>query len=294
MVDQFIERGTDYQLEHGQLSIYETNCACRDISFYFERNVMTLMLSGHKTVVSDHLKFEFFPGTFFMPEKQVIQQVTIPNATIENPSKCLVLDVDPGFLQQYYEEIYHSDQDKALLYARPTAEAPKHFFSSNHHLIETFIRLYHHRLQPESRANVMIGTLLLKELLLRVFQTEGLFLLMHNFEQTVGDRAIQKSLSYIKKHLEEKITVEQLASVSGLGTTTFFKRFKATTQLSPVDYVVKERIRQAKILILKNQYGLKEIAFKCGFNSYEYFCSRFKKLEQLKPSEFKHQVLAAK
>ena len=92
MVEQFIERGTSYSLRNGKLSLYETNCACKDIQFYFDQYVMTLMLSGHKTIVSDHLKFEFFPGTFFIPEKEVINSVSIPNASIYNPTQCLVLE----------------------------------------------------------------------------------------------------------------------------------------------------------------------------------------------------------
>lgn len=287
MVEKFIERGTDYPLEHGLLSVYETNCACRDVKFYFEQNVLTIMVSGHKTVESDKLKCEFFPGTLFIPERRVIQKVAIPNASIDNPTKCLVLTIEPTFLHQFYEEVYYSEKDKSLLKKKTEDSGQGHFFSNDKRIIENFIRLYKHRRQAPSRANEMICTLALKELLLRVFQTDGLFLLIDNFEEKVEDKDIRKSILFVKNNIDQKITVEQLAQHAGLGLTTFFKKFKESTKLSPVDYILRERIHQSKVLMLRDQLSLKEIAYRCGFNSYEYFCNSFKKIEKKKPTEFK-------
>jgi len=90
MQDKFIEKGTHYPLKHGRLSLFETNCSCKDIQFHFKQYVMTLMLSGHKTIESENLKFEFFPGTFFYYlEKETINQVSIPNASFTNPTNVL-------------------------------------------------------------------------------------------------------------------------------------------------------------------------------------------------------------
>ncbi|MEM6965978.1 MAG: AraC family transcriptional regulator [Bacteroidota bacterium] len=293
MVEKFIERGTDYPLEHGVLSVYETNCACRDVQFYFEQNVLTIMVSGHKTVVSDKLKCEFFPGTLFIPERRVIQKVAIPNASIYNPTKCLVLTVEPTFLHQFYEEIFYAEKDKLVLKEKTNTAEQGHFFSNDKKIIENFIRLYKHRKQEETRANEMICTFALKELLLRVFQTDGLSLLIENFEDKIENRDIRKSITFLKSNLDQKITVEQLAQHAGLGLTTFFKKFKENTHLSPADYILRERIRQSKVLMLRNQLSLKEIAYRCGFNSYEYFCNSFKKIEKQKPTEFKRSEVSS-
>ncbi|MEL6721236.1 MAG: helix-turn-helix domain-containing protein [Bacteroidota bacterium] len=293
MNEKFVERGTEYLLECGKLMVYETNCICRDVKFYFEQNVMTLMLSGHKTIITDNLNFEFFPGTFYIPERETIHTVHIPNATFDNPTKCLVLELKPSFLNSYYEQLKLSEKDAPLLKAEPDNIDFPHFFSNNRYVIDTFSRLYYHRLKDTTRANEMIATLLIKELLLRVFQTDGLFLLKQNFEQKIADESIQRSVHYINNHLAHKITVEQLAKISKLGTTTFFKRFKNSIGLSPVEYILNERIKQSKILMLKNQLGLKEIAYRCGFNSYEYFCNSFKKIENMRPKDYRRNNASA-
>ena len=286
MVEKFIERGTDFPLKHGKLSLYETNCACKDVKFYFEQYVLTLMVSGHKTITSENLKFEFFPGTFYIPEKSTVTYVTIPNASHYNPTKCLVLELKPSFIQSFYEEVMSTKDAKEVLYQG--IEGPKPFFLSNDTLlIEAFIRLYELQATDQSPSKALIEELAIKEILLRVFHTEGLALLKTNFERSIANDTIRNVVQYIRRNIDQKLLSPTLAAIAGLGQTTFFKAFKEHTGYSPADFVLRERVAQSKILIEKGAYTLQEIAFKCGFNSYGYFCSCFKKIENAKPSEYR-------
>lgn len=291
MVEKFIERGTDYNLRHGKLSIYETNCTCKDIKFFFNQYVLTLMLSGHKTIVSKNLKFEFFPGTFFIPEPGVINTVSIPNASIYNPTKCLVLELTPSFVEGVYEEILYSDQDKDILFDSGTDSAPDYFLSNDSLLIKAFVKLYDLQHQDHSLSKEAIETLIIKEMLYRIFTTEGLSLLKRNFTRSVSNDKIRNVIAHIKDNLGKKLTTSSLARIAGLGQTTFFKEFKDSTGHSPIEYLMLERIHQAKILIQKNQLDLQDIAYRCGFNSYEYFCSTFKRVEKVKPSDFRRREI---
>ena len=127
----------------------------------------------------------------------------------------------------------------------------------------------------------------IKEILLRLFNTEAIYLLKNNFEKSIQDHGIRKAIHHIQNHIGQKLTTEDLAKKAGLGQTTFFKKFKKATGQSPVEFILHERINQAKIMIQKGSLDLQAIAFRCGFNSYEYFCSSFKKIEKLKPTSFK-------
>ncbi|MEM7040711.1 MAG: helix-turn-helix domain-containing protein [Bacteroidota bacterium] len=287
MIEKFIEKGTDYPLRHGKLSLYETNCPCKDIRFYFDQYVLTIMLSGHKTIESEHLKFEFFPGTFFIPEKDVVNNVSIPNASVYNPTKCLVLELNPSFIQSVYTSIFYSEQDRHLLFTdRP--DASEHYFLSNDKLlIQAFTRLYSLQFEDQSDCKGPVEELILREILLRVFQTEGLYLLKRSFEQSIEDDKIRQVISHIRHHIRQKLTTASLARVAGMGQTSFFKAFRENTGQSPIDFVMHERIRQSKVLIRKGRLTFQEVAFACGFNSYEYFCSSFKRIEGERPRDFR-------
>ena len=280
--DKFIEKGTDYPLLNGLLQVYKTNCPCKNIQFYFEQNVLTLMVSGHKTVESGDFRFEFFPGTLFIPEAKAVQTVSIPHASFDNPTECLVLTFNTTFLYNFYNEVIVAEEVGPVI---PNEEKLNSFASNDKRIVASFFRVYEHALNSESKVDQLIESLLLKELLLRVFQTPGGSLLIENFKYKIKDRAIRKCISYIQKHLSEKLSVNALAKMAGMGSTSFYNKFKLETGFSPADFVLRERINLAKVLILKNQSTLKEVAYKVGFNSYEYFCTSFKKTEGCKPSE---------
>lgn len=286
MRERFIERGTDYLLKNAKLSLYETNSSCKDVSFYFDQFVMTVMINGHKTVESQDFKIEFFPGIVFIPKSNTVQKVAIPNASFDNPTKCLVLEINPDFLKNYYEELIISKDYKGVVYRGEIEDNKLHYCSNDLKLIDHFNKLYENQFTDHNTGKDLIDDLIIKQILTRLFQTEALHLLKKNFEYQVENPKIQKSIAHIKNNINQKITVEELAEAAGYGLTSFYNKFKAETGASPVDYILSARIKQAKKLMEQQKLSLKEVAFQCGFNSYEYFCSSFKKLEDCKPSEY--------
>jgi len=162
--------------------------------------------------------------------------------------------------------------------------------SNDELLIQAFTKLYNIQLLDKSKAKPIIERVIIKEILYRLFPAGAIELLKLNFGNSIFDESMRKAISYIKTNIGKKITVSQLANIAGQGQTTFFKSFKKATGRTPADYILNERIRQAKVLIAKQQFSFQEIAYKCGFNSYEYFCSSFKKIENRKPSEYRREL----
>lgn len=291
----FVERGTHYQLEHAVLSIYETNCPCRGVEFTFDTHMLTLMLSGHKTINFHETKFEFFPGTLYIPEKHLLQKIDIPSASLTNPTKCLVLDIQPSFLESFTQEVIESPDSHWFTHQMTQADKLSHFLSNDERTIECFKRLYQCQLQVSSRADELIVNMILKELVLHVFKTPGRAYLLDNFGNKI-DEHIQKSILYMRANLTHHFTIDELAHISGLGKTNYFNKFKAATGLTPINFLTKERIEHAKALISPSS-SLQTVAFQSGFNTYEHFCKSFKKIEHITPLKYKNiksrkQVLA--
>ena len=162
--------------------------------------------------------------------------------------------------------------------------------SNNSALIKNMIRLYETVKSEKNKISNAICDLYIKELLLRVFSTKAVLLLQNDFQEQIADEAIKKAVQFIKSKLDQKINVPELAKMCNLGLTSFNTKFKKETGLPPIEFLMKERVKRSKILMQKKELSLKQIAYSCGFNSYEYFCSSFKKIEHKKPSEFRKEV----
>lgn len=63
--------------------------------------------------------------------------------------------------------------------------------------------------------------------------------------------------------------------------------FKKEYGTSPVDYLMKRRITEAKALLTSTDFSLTQIAEQIGFGSLAYFSKCFHKIENISPNEYR-------
>ena len=97
---------------------------------------------------------------------------------------------------------------------------------------------------------------------------------------------IKKATQYIHAYMGEPLTLESVCEAINLNKCYFCTLFKTHTGQTFTQYLNEARIHTAKNLMQETQLTLHEIAFRCGFNSYSYFCTTFKKIMGISPSEF--------
>ena len=100
----------------------------------------------------------------------------------------------------------------------------------------------------------------------------------------------KKIIKYIQAHIDEAITIEDIASYYGYTRFHISRVFKEATGTTVLDYISFVKVEEAKKLLKKSDESIAEIATKCGFSSQGYFCKIFKKYENISPNEYKKQV----
>jgi AraC-like DNA-binding protein len=108
-----------------------------------------------------------------------------------------------------------------------------------------------------------------------------------NFNGKDIERIIQKSCLVIRDNLASNLNMEELAGNLNIGYSNFRKMFKNYTGISPAQYHLSLRIRQAKDLLNNTDLSVKEITFQLGFNSIDYFSRVFKSKTGKTPTNFK-------
>lgn len=109
---------------------------------------------------------------------------------------------------------------------------------------------------------------------------------MNQPRATAANENIKLAMGYIKSHIDQKLTLDVLASEVGLSKYYFLREFKNTTAMTPVEYINSVRCENAKKLLLKEKYTIHEVAQKCGFTNDSYFSKVFRHYTGLLPSEF--------
>ncbi len=101
---------------------------------------------------------------------------------------------------------------------------------------------------------------------------------------------VNRACLRIRNGLEEKVTVQEIASELGSSYSNFRKLFKEYTGMSPAFYQQDLRLQHAKELLSTTDMSIKEIAYRLNFDSPDYFSSKFKTKVGCKPSEYRARM----
>lgn len=107
------------------------------------------------------------------------------------------------------------------------------------------------------------------------------------FEMSAIRQKIEKARIYMKEHVGENISVEQLAADLNISYSWFRKAFREYTGYAPAKYFQELRIQRAKQMLVGTPLSAKEIAVELGYGSAEYFYCMFKKSTGLTPHEYR-------
>ncbi len=96
-----------------------------------------------------------------------------------------------------------------------------------------------------------------------------------------------KAVQHMKLFYFERHTVAALAARSGMSASHFSRMFKGAFGTSPIDWLRRERISQAKRRLVETDDAVKEIAEQVGYRDRFFFSKDFRRLTGSTPREFR-------
>jgi AraC family transcriptional regulator len=99
--------------------------------------------------------------------------------------------------------------------------------------------------------------------------------------------AANEVVEFMHTHLQERITLTELARVGRLSVSRFARVFKEEVGVAPIEYLQELRLSRAKRLLRDTEQTITEVALGCGFNSSSYFCRCFQSRFSSSPSAFR-------
>ena len=95
---------------------------------------------------------------------------------------------------------------------------------------------------------------------------------------------IKQLRAYIAENLPLPIALEDLAAICRLSVSHFSRAFKASLGETPHSYIMRQRIEEAKRLMLVSDEPLSQVALACGFADQSHFCRSFRRAEGGSPN----------
>ncbi len=104
-----------------------------------------------------------------------------------------------------------------------------------------------------------------------------------------ADDPIKKAQEFIEKNYQEKISVEQLASMFALGRRNLERRFKKATANTVAEYIQRVKIEAAKASLERSRDNVNEVMYNVGYTDTKAFRNTFKRITGLSPMDYRNK-----
>lgn len=280
-----VENRRVFNLNNCEMNIFESYQQAWRVPLTFGDFVITSMVRGKKVMhLFDEPAFDYLPGETVIVPADETMVIDFPEASPETPSQCIALAVDAryvndtmNFLNTYYNDTdqpkewrlrfnqYHFDNDTEVT-----------------HTINKLIRVC----SSGERAKNIYADLSLKELLIRLVQSQHLTQVALESSDLGNHSRLHHVLHYINEHLTDRISMDSLCRKAYMSRNAFFRWFRQQFGLTPLEYINRERIRLSKQLLSDPRNSVTTVSQQCGFSDVNYFVRLFKKSEGITPGMY--------
>ena len=101
------------------------------------------------------------------------------------------------------------------------------------------------------------------------------------------DDLIRQAQEYIEKNVQDRISVDQLATMFALGRRSLERRFKKATSNTLVEYMQRVKIEAAKMSLETSRENVNEVMYNVGYTDPKAFRVTFKRITGLSPVQYR-------
>jgi len=130
----------------------------------------------------------------------------------------------------------------------------------------------------------ILGPGTVKEILFHILKgDQGSFLRTLALRDS-GSQRIARTIRYLQENYKQSIDVSSIAKFAGMGNSTLHHAFEKFVGQSPIQYLKKIRLHQARLMIVSNGLNASEAAYQVGYNNTSQFSREFKRQFGFPPS----------
>ncbi|MFT3982907.1 MAG: AraC family transcriptional regulator [Lachnospiraceae bacterium] len=279
-IRETVSHGNDkYPFEFYLEDIWQFDFHCIDWHWHPELEFVYIE-KGCATILAGNNKYTLTRGNGIFINKQVIhrfessESTIIPNIVF---SPFLLAPKESLIYQKYVQSILSSSIDCQIF-------TPDIYWQKE--IIDILNSIF--LLQKKGNPCEMQTVQLLLKLWQIMYENMSTISAEHNTRTDIQDQArLQIMLQYIHENYQSNITLEKLTQEISLSKSSILKIFNKYVHMSPIDYVIQYKLKQAARLLDTTENNVSAIAQSIGFDNVGYFCRKFKEVFKLTPSQYR-------
>ena len=111
---------------------------------------------------------------------------------------------------------------------------------------------------------------------------------LQKFTQKKED-PIERAIAFIQQNLNKSLSRAEVAEYVHLNEEYFSRLFRAETGATFKEYLLDEKMKEAKRLLVRSRLSVSIIASKVGYDNFSHFSKMFKKITGQTPQEYRKE-----
>jgi AraC-like DNA-binding protein len=231
----------------------------------YEPCVIAIVSGGKETILDGHHHVYDHRDYLICPMSLPVEAGT-PTAAPDNPLLGVYIALDTRLMTQLSMEMGHADTTAPGGEARGIRLSPW-----DDGFGEALLRLV--RLEDQTDLAVL-GEVRLHELHYAILKGASGAFARQAFAPGNG---IARAIAYLSQHLQEAVSIDDMASRAGMSRAVFHRRFKQATSMSPIQFAKAMRLNHAAMKISAGM-TVSEAAMDVGYVSPSQFSREFKRM----------------
>lgn len=133
-----------------------------------------------------------------------------------------------------------------------------------------------------------LATALAAHLLRRYSSAAGTAI--HDSGAGLSPSQLRRTLAYLQEHLARNVTLTEIAAQAAVSPSHFGVLFRRSTGQSPHQYLVRQRVERARVLLCNTNRPLAEIAAAVGFCDQSHLARHMRRLLNVSPRQIRGQA----
>ena len=229
-----------------------------------------MIVQGSKRVILGEESYVYDETSFLVTSVDLPLVVQVMEASEARPYVGMTLELNPEILAQLIID------DKIPSSAKGDNRRGIAVDSLGLPLLRALSRLLELEDEPESVS--ALAPVFHTEILYRLMQTKPGPRIRQIGAMGSHHHQISGAIKWIKEHLNERLSVPELAQRTGMSSTTLHQHFKALTALSPLQFQKRLRLNEARRLMMVEHVDAATAAFRVGYESPSQFSREYRRL----------------
>lgn len=248
--------------------------------------VLAVLVQGAKRLVVGDRVHLYRPGDYLVASADLPVTGHFVDATPQDPALGLALTLEPALIADLLLHAAPGDLPRPRASAVPAIAVG----ALTDDLVESLVRLV--RLLERPRDQAVLAPMVKREILWRLVTGEQGVAVRQLGLADSNLSHITRAARWIRDHYAEPFRVEDLARLTGMSPSGFYRHFQTVTALSPIQFQKQIRLQQARLLLATHPRDITTVAHEVGYDSPSQFSREYRRQYGVPPSEDAGRLLA--